>query len=339
MKTYTSFENYLRSIRSLPEVESLLSGTTLSAMLLETCFSKATAAAFEDWYDARTYSALITAGAINGYPGDRAAFSLALKAAFFKYRYAWPKVDLDKALEAIARSLPPVDVMDAFPEVGELVSSMKKRLALRDSYVVDNPKGEALQRILGSSPRGKEEVLAAIKELNKQESQMEQAEQDASEIGRDTNLGECDCPACRGLRQPAELAEGVDSLQEALGNLPPELREKLNTLRKALQQRQHPLDRLLSEARALREALSTGKLEEAVSMTLDVMPPEFGVANIQVGLTLIAEQGFGDVVEPYVAAVRNHGRFPDFTATPQQGSVDEATYNAILAKIREQLNA
>ncbi|RTL07693.1 hypothetical protein EKK58_00705 [Candidatus Dependentiae bacterium] len=310
MKTFESFQSYLRVLRALPEVRSLVNDHPLGELLLEGKFADAMSEAFSGWYEARTYKALCPEGEDNAYPGDRAAFSLAMKAAFFKYRYAWPKVALDRALEAVARSLPPVEEVDGYDEVQPFVRAMRTRLTAAGSPI--RALAQALKSITGGN-------------------------------GDEPTPG-CDCPRCTALRQrdPSDASteqKDTPKPDDALmAGMPPELRELLDKLGGALNEPVlSPRQQILQQASEIRAAIAAGRIQDVVNETFASLPPNIREPNIQAGLTIIAELGYGDIVAPYVEAARINGRFADFTATPEPGSPAEERYLQVLAAARRQL--
>lgn len=361
MKKFNNLGEYLQSVRELPEIKDLLRHQ-FGSTILGLKFADAFASAFQTWYEARCYRTLCSSDEDNGYPGDRAAFSLALKSAFFQYRYAWSKTVIDRALEALARSLPDVDEVDGYEETQPFVNSMKRR-----TQIIDIPNGrnpfdaleglggleQALKSVLGGNPLAEVQGTAnPLETLRERLNDQLQERLQRMRAGKPTPG--CDCPRCTALRAqqgsdaPTDAptdgpTDGPTSAQpdgsddDMTAAMPPGVRKFFEQLQAAA--RQTPRDQLIQQSRQIREAIAEGRIQEVVDETLASIPPSMRAINIQAGLTLSAELGFGDIVDPYVAAVNTNGKFPGFTAAPIAGSPDEAHYNAVLAQAREQLDA
>lgn len=331
MKKFKNIKGYLQAITALPEVRALVDGHPFGE-ILGVKLPDALANAFTAWYDARTYKALCPLDKDNAYPGDRAAFSLALKSAFFPYRYAWPKQTIDRALEAVARTLPEAEEVDGYPECEPLVQIMRRRTKIAEPE--SNPIGTLLNALRAlrdhteeregnepgaASAPGKDPVLEAL----------------GKRFGGEATPG-CDCTRCSAIRA---RKEGEDSTKPTDGPAGDEgLPEPMKRLLKHLTQDQTShRERILGQAEQLRAAIANGTLQEVVDATLNSLPNGLGAANVQAGLTIISELGFGDVVPPYAAAVRANGKFPGFTATPTPGSPEEERYNHVLRLARRQI--
>ncbi len=344
MKKFNNLGEYLQSVRELPEIKALL-GHPFGSTILGLKFADAFASAFQIWYEARTYRSLCVPDQDNGYPGDRAAFSLALKSAFFQYRYAWSKTTIDRALEALARSLPDVEEVDGYEETQPFIRSMQRR-----KEIINLPNGlnpfdsledlggleEALKSVLGGNPlvevQGTDNPLGALRDrLNEKiQGRLENRRRGKPTPG-------CGCPRCTTLRaMQGDDAPTDGPASNPEDSMPPEVRKFLDQLSG---QQPSVREQLVQQSEQIREAIAEGRIQEVVDETLASIPPGMRAANIQVGLTLSTELGFGDIVNPYVAAVNTNGKFPGFTAAPIAGSPEEADYNKVLAQAREQLNA
>lgn len=222
MKKFENLRAYLRAIRDLTEVRFLIDSHPVGELILSDKFAEAFSQAFKVWYEARTYKVLCPPGEDNAYPGDRAAFSLALKSTFYQFRYAWPKATIDRALEALARSLPDVEEVDSYEETQPFVQSMRARTAGLDA---SNPLGglrSVLEQLLG----GQEGIKAG------------------------TPTPGCDCPRCTAIRAGGATdgeAPATEDQNPGTKGMPPELRqllERLGSLRNA----PSPRDQIIQQA-------------------------------------------------------------------------------------------
>ena len=102
-----TLQQLLQHMCALPDVRALTANVIYQPYrkLLEGFIQTSLIAAFEHWFNALSYRFLGESPS-NGWPGDRGSFQLALKAGFFKIRYAFQKDKLNAALDAIHAALP-----------------------------------------------------------------------------------------------------------------------------------------------------------------------------------------------------------------------------------------
>ena len=306
-KKFKNLEEFLISVKLQPEMLSLIqwdAHPSVSAVLGIKAAS-AFADAFGIWYEARTYFALgeaINPGGQNGYPGDRAVFSLALKASFLSIRYAWPKAIVDRALEAFARSLPDVEEVDSYPETQEFVKRMQRRLAT----LKERPKPSA-----------------------------ETAEPNPN----------CGCPACQ-LRKLIET--GAPSGAEGTGEAKPgaaeqtalkELLDVLSSVARAKPESKVTFRQKLQEqGEKVRRSIGAGTLASFVANVFAGGTDELDVLQTQVALSLSAELGFGDIVQPFVEETNRQFPGLGFVASPAPSTKAFAEFEEILKDMRERLD-
>lgn len=167
MSKYNSFKSFGRAIAALPAVRVLFAHHQQKPAVnyvLKNAFADSLTDSIESWYTARAYHRMGD-DKTNGYPGDRAVFSLALKSGFLSIRYAWPKQDVDRALEAIAQAMPDADEFDSYEEMKEKKDQLTKRVSLLDMppqlrELLEKLKG-AIQGNAPESTQTRREIVSA----------------------------------------------------------------------------------------------------------------------------------------------------------------------------------
>ena len=308
MSKYNSFKSFGLAIAALPAVRVLFAHHQQKPAVnyvLKKAFAEALADSIESWYTARAYR-WMSDDKTSGYPGDRAVFSLALKSGFLGIRYAWPKQDVDRALEAIAQAMPDTDEFDSYEEMKEKKDQLAKRVSL-----LEMPGGlasEDSQDPAGPTPG-------------------------------------CDCSYCRSLRDgkllPDDDSDGAPQLPPGL---PPQLRELLEKLKGAIQgnapeSTQTRREIVSAEGDAIRAAIKEGNLEETLRQAFEQAPIEPTPRALWTTFGLLGALGYGDVLADYAAAVRAIlPGFQDFQPNPIPGSPMAIEISALVEKLQTRLD-
>lgn len=166
-----AYQRYMRQLQASPEFAALTHSTNpVRSSLIEELIVAGLTAAFENWYRVRGFARWSVSA--NGWPGERAAWALALKAGFFSVRYAMEKDKLEAFLTLAATSLPYVTDLDSCPQMQlqlqklNYLSGLGKRLEQNAQPPTDNDARQAaFQKIFELIARYNKEHQAPIEQL------------------------------------------------------------------------------------------------------------------------------------------------------------------------------
>lgn len=354
MNKYKSFRHFAQTVADLPQVAALFKhhGDTFQGGVILRAIPDALSNAITIWYDSRCFVMLSRDGDDTGFPGNHASFSLALKSAFWKIRYAFPKRLLNDALDAIARAFPGPAEMDSYPELAEKVAMIDKRQRLQRTAAkvetstdgasladaLEDPTLPAPLRALKQLLRGAPSPSQVTEELaQRDEPPAPPTEDPGFEVDQNPIATPgFECPRGSTIRR----GEPVPVPGSITGDLPEDQRADLERALQQLKALLWPDPRALVKEHGdeARKQIANGTLLTWVSEMYATAPKQFLTDDAtQLLLRALQYVGYGDVVSPLINAVRLQPGHEDFVIWPASGSEDDKRLTAAFERMRVKL--